>query len=111
METPDGTPDEAVKQDLAEVEHWIKEAAEHEDKEFVQRLHAQQEQAARVFAVDSPDGTPDDAIEEDMHCIEEIIDYAAEHEDEEEILRVHKENEEIKETLSQNFPKGPFNLP
>lgn len=111
VETPDGTPDEAVKQDLAEVEHWIKEAAEHEDKEFVQRLHAQQEQAARVFAVDSPDGTPDDAIEEDMHCIEEIIDYAAEHEDEEEILRVHKENEEIKETLSQNFPKGPFNLP
>lgn len=104
VDGPDGTPDDIVRHDMEEVEHWIEDAAIREDKNFVDQLHAQQADAARFYAIDSPDGTPDAAIKDEMHYIEEIIEYAAEHEDKEEVLRMHKENEEIKETISKGFP-------
>jgi hypothetical protein len=47
VDAPDGFPDDVIKHELEQIERIVDAAADHEDKEFVAKLHAEQEETAR----------------------------------------------------------------
>jgi hypothetical protein len=108
VESPDGTPDYICKDDLAEVDHLIEEAAKTEDKAFVKELHAQQEEMTRIIAVDAPDGESDGNAQTNVAIVQDIIEQASQRENADEIRTVHQENQAILDTLDQLSPRNPW---
>ena len=92
--------------ELREVEDVVDHAAKYEDPAFVQERHQQQEDAAKVFAVDGPDGESEDIHLEDLHAVEDVIDFAAEHENKEKVIEAHKLEEDVKKFMTKRagFP-------
>uniref|UniRef100_A0A7S3P8L8 Uncharacterized protein n=1 Tax=Amphora coffeiformis TaxID=265554 RepID=A0A7S3P8L8_9STRA len=106
VEAPDGSSDALLDAELHQVDDLIEHAAKFEDLAFVQDLHQQQDEAAKIFAVDAPDGEADDIHQEDLHAIEEVIEYAAAHEDKEFVRRGHELEEAVRKAMTkrQGFP-------
>jgi hypothetical protein len=93
VDAPDGTPDDAIKRNLKEVEQIIEYAATHEDVDMINKEHelveAEHEMDQKILAVDAPDGTPDDAVKRNLKEVEQIIEYAATHENVDMINKQH----------------------
>ena len=106
VDAPDGSSDALMDAEAHEVDDIIDHASKFEDTQFVQDLHAKQEDARKIFAVDAPDGEADDIHERDVHVVEEVIDFAAEHEDKEKVLRTHQMQNEVRKAMNkrQGFP-------
>jgi len=102
VDAPDGYPDAYSKEELLEVEHIIEDAALHEDKDMVRRLHKEQEEASKIYAVDSPDGTADANIEEELEEIKHIVDDAAAWEDKDSVVRMHKAEDKIRKDRARD---------
>lgn len=80
VEAPDGISDDIQEMELRHVEDIIEFAAIHEDISFVQKLHREQEDAAKTFAVDAPDGTSDELMQRDVYSVENVIRQDAQNE-------------------------------
>jgi hypothetical protein len=99
VDAPDGTSEDCLVVERSQVDMIVEHAARYEDPDYVNKLHEQQQEAAKIFAVDAPDGESEDIHLEDLHAVEEVIDYAAEHEDKEAVIRGHEIENEVKEIL------------
>lgn len=106
VDGPDGTPDDILQDDLAEVDHLIDEAAELEDAIFVKELHAKQEEAARIYAVESPDGTSDAARADEYEAVEDIVEYEAHMRDPAFVAVLHHEQQQIARIFAVESPDG-----
>jgi len=90
VDAPDGESDWHLKDEMAEINHIIDDAAVLEDKIAVLKLRKEQEEAVKTFAVDAPDGEPDARLKEELDELNHIIDDAAALEDKEAVLKKHK---------------------
>jgi hypothetical protein len=78
VDAPDGTSDARIKEEMAEIQHIIDDAAVHED---AADIVLQRTLNARVFAVDAPDGIADGGVKEEMAEVQHMIEDAANLED------------------------------
>ena len=106
VDAPDGTPEDIQDLELHQVDEIIENAAKFEDPMFVQTLHQQQEEAAKIFAVDAPDGFSDDIIQEELTKVQEVIQHAAEHEDRDFVANLHRQQQEAAKIFAVDAPDG-----
>eukprot|EP00977_Amphora_coffeiformis_P010064 scaffold2353_cov167-Amphora_coffeaeformis.AAC.55 len=106
VDGPDGTADDTLKEDLEEINHLIEEAALKEDRDFVERLHAQQADAARIYAVEAPDGTPDDAQAKEYEAAQDIVEREAHLHDPAFVAVLHYEQQQIERIYAVDSPDG-----